>query len=68
MAMVLEGAPDAGRGVPGEEHWHGAAPNHFMTHIAMWEVDDQDNSATWGAHVSDEEYGAPPRRSTGEEA
>jgi quercetin dioxygenase-like cupin family protein len=23
---------------PGEWHWHGAAPNHFMTHIAMWEA------------------------------
>jgi len=45
---------------PGEEHWHGAAPNRFMTHIAMLEVDDQGNSATWGDHVSDEEYEAAP--------
>ena len=29
-----------------------------MTHVAMWEVDDQGNSATWGAQVSDEEYAA----------
>ena len=41
---------------PGEWHWHGAAPGHFMTHIAMWEVDDDGNSATWGAHVTDAEY------------
>jgi quercetin dioxygenase-like cupin family protein len=20
---------------PGEEHWHGAAPDHFMVHLAM---------------------------------
>ena len=33
---------------PGEEHWHGAAPNRFMTHLAMLEVDDEGNSATWG--------------------
>ena len=45
---------------PGEEHWHGAAPNRFMTHIAMLEVDDEGNSATWGAHVTDEEYVAAP--------
>ena len=32
---------------PGEWHWHGAAPEHFMTHLAMWEVDEQGNSATW---------------------
>ena len=42
---------------PGEEHWHGAAPDRFMTHLALVEVDDQGNSATWGDHVTDEEYG-----------
>src|SRR5439155_988272 len=43
---------------PGEDHWHGAAPDRFMTHLSMVEVDDKGNSATWGAHVSDEEYAA----------
>ena len=37
---------------PGEEHWHGATPDDFLVHTAIWEDDD----ATWGAHVSDEEY------------
>ncbi len=41
---------------PGEEHWHGAAPDHFMAHIAMWEVDDEGRGAIWGAHVTDAEY------------
>jgi quercetin dioxygenase-like cupin family protein len=45
---------------PGEEHWHGAAPNRFMTHLAMLQVDDEGHSATWGAHVTDREYGAAP--------
>ncbi|MGH3083451.1 MAG: (R)-mandelonitrile lyase [Gaiellaceae bacterium] len=45
---------------PGEEHWHGAAPNRFMTHLAMLEVDDEGNPATWGEHVTDEEYAAAP--------
>jgi quercetin dioxygenase-like cupin family protein len=45
---------------PGEQHWHGAAPNRFMTHLAMLEVDDQGHSATWGEHVTDEEYGQQP--------
>jgi len=31
-----------------------------MTHLAMLDVDDEGNSATWGAHVSDEEYRAAP--------
>jgi len=42
---------------PGEEHWHGAAPDRFMTHLAMVHVDDEGNAATWGAHVTDDEYG-----------
>lgn len=41
---------------PGEQHWHGAAPDRFMTHLAMFEVDDDGTSATWGDHVTDEEY------------
>jgi quercetin dioxygenase-like cupin family protein len=45
---------------PGEGHWHGAAPNRFMTHIAMQEVDTQSSPVTWGEHVTDEEYGAAP--------
>jgi quercetin dioxygenase-like cupin family protein len=45
---------------PDEDHWHGAAPNRFMTHLAMFEVDDEGNSATWGEHVTDEEYNAAP--------
>lgn len=45
---------------PGEEHWHGAAATRFMTHVAMLEVDDEGNAATWGDHVSDDEYGAAP--------
>jgi quercetin dioxygenase-like cupin family protein len=43
---------------PGEDHWHGAGPTRFMTHLAMLEVDDEGNPATWGEHVTDEEYTA----------
>ena len=45
---------------PGEEHWHGAAATRFMTHLALIHVDDDGNSATWGDHVTDEEYGTAP--------
>ena len=34
-----------------EWHWHGAAPDHFMTHLSMTEGDAQ-----WGEHVTDVEY------------
>jgi quercetin dioxygenase-like cupin family protein len=43
---------------PGEDHWHGAAPDRLMTHLAMVEVDDEGNAADWAEHVTDEEYNA----------
>jgi quercetin dioxygenase-like cupin family protein len=45
---------------PGEDHWHGAGPDRFMTHLAMQEVDDSGSPVSWGEHVTDEEYGAAP--------
>jgi len=45
---------------PGEEHWHGASPARFMAHLALLVVDDEGNFATWGEHVTAEEYGEAP--------
>lgn len=45
---------------PDERHWHDAAPNRFMVHIAIQQADDQGKVVTWGDHVTDEEYGAAP--------
>jgi len=42
---------------PGENHWHGAAPNRFMRHIAMQLADESGSAVTWGRHVTDQEYG-----------
>lgn len=44
---------------PGEKHWHGAAAEHDMTHIALQEELDG-NSVTWLEHVADAEYAARP--------
>ena len=41
---------------PGEWHWHGAAPDHFMTHLAMWEAPEEGPETEWGDHVADAEY------------
>jgi quercetin dioxygenase-like cupin family protein len=38
----------------GEEHWHGATPEHFMTHLSITE-----GPAQWGDHVSADEYQPP---------
>ena len=45
---------------PGEDHWHGAARDRFMTHMAMLDVDEEGNPATWGDHVTDDEYDSAP--------
>ncbi|WP_372614151.1 cupin domain-containing protein [Aquicoccus sp.] len=44
---------------PGEEHWHGAAPDCAMTHIAIQERDGE-SAADWLEKVSDADYGADP--------
>ncbi|MCW0983439.1 cupin domain-containing protein [Agrobacterium sp. BT-220-3] len=41
---------------PGERHWHGAAPNVAMTHIALQEVKDG-KVVDWMEHVTDDQYG-----------
>jgi quercetin dioxygenase-like cupin family protein len=41
---------------PGEWHWHGAAPDRFMTHIAMWEAPAEGAESEWGDLVTDDEY------------
>lgn len=43
---------------PGEKHWHGAAPDHAMAHIAMQEALDG-TSVEWLEKVSDADYGKP---------
>jgi quercetin dioxygenase-like cupin family protein len=45
---------------PGENHWHGASPSRFMTHIAMQKADHTGSPVTWGDHVTDDQYSAAP--------
>jgi quercetin dioxygenase-like cupin family protein len=44
---------------PGENHWHGAAPDRLMVHIAIQEADDSGSPVSWGQHVTDEQYLQP---------
>lgn len=45
---------------PGEWHWHGATPEHLMTHLAL-----TGGETEWGEHLTDAEYPSaadgPPR-------
>jgi len=43
----------------GEEHWHGARPDHFVTHLSITE-----GTTNWAAHLTDAEY--PTRGASGD--
>ena len=51
-------AGDVARIPPGVKHWHGAAPDQSMSHIAIQEA-HEDKTADWMEPVSDEQYAAP---------
>jgi quercetin dioxygenase-like cupin family protein len=55
QARLEVGAGDVVFTPDGEEHWHGAAPDHFMTHLSMTE-----GAAHWGDHVGEADYRGEP--------
>ena len=44
----------------GEEHWHGAAPDRLMVHLAINEGDADHDVVHWLTPVTDDEYAATP--------
>ncbi|MFN8118388.1 MAG: hypothetical protein U0R67_02350, partial [Micropruina glycogenica] len=52
---------------PNQRHWHGAAPDRQMTHLAMSgvvELAEDEPAATWGEHISEADYLAAARAIT----
>jgi len=45
---------------PGAKHWHGAAPGHLFSHLAMSEVSDTGEGTKWLEAVSEADYTAKP--------
>ena len=46
---------------PNQRHWHAAAPDHAMTHLAMSgvvELAEGQPAVTWAEHITDDEYAA----------
>jgi len=41
---------------PAEKHWHGAAPDTFMVHIAINPATNSDGGTDWMEPVTDEQY------------
>ena len=51
---------------PGEQHWHGAAPDQLMSHVALSRGDPATGGQiVWGEHVSVGEYLAGPDPAAG---
>jgi quercetin dioxygenase-like cupin family protein len=64
----LEGQPvqeiQAGDSVvipPKSRHWHGAAPNQMMCHLAISETDDTGAGTDWLEPVSEKDFDTPPQ-------
>ena len=45
---------------PNSRHWHGAAPDSMMVHLAMSETDDKGQATSWFEAVSDGYYSKKP--------
>jgi quercetin dioxygenase-like cupin family protein len=43
----------------GERHWHGAAPDALMSHLAIQEADEEGIAVRWEEQVTDEHYAQP---------
>ncbi|WP_047864848.1 (R)-mandelonitrile lyase [Rubrobacter aplysinae] len=41
---------------PNERHWHGAAPDTFMVHVAVSPALESDGATQWQEPVADEDY------------
>ena len=53
---IVEVAPgDVHVTADGEVHWHGATRDHSMRHLSITR-----GAATWGEHVSDDDYARQP--------
>ncbi|MGO4152135.1 (R)-mandelonitrile lyase [Cupriavidus sp. YAF13] len=52
---------------PNTKHWHGAAPNSAMTHIAIQEA-QEGMTVNWLEQVSDEQYGAAAAKPAAQDA
>jgi quercetin dioxygenase-like cupin family protein len=45
---------------PNTRHWHGAAPDKMMCHLALSESDDEGAATDWLEPVSEPDYAAAP--------
>lgn len=58
--MIEIRAGDTVHTPPGQWHWHGAAPDRFMTHFTIYEAAADGAETEWREQVTDAEYRAEP--------
>jgi quercetin dioxygenase-like cupin family protein len=46
---------------PDEKHWHGAAPDSLMVHVAINPTYNTEGATEWMEEVTDKEYAEAPR-------
>jgi len=46
---------------PNSRHWHGAAPDTMMVHLALSETNEKGEATSWFEPVSDTDYGKAPK-------
>jgi quercetin dioxygenase-like cupin family protein len=54
--IVQIGPGDVVYFAPGERHWHGAAPDNPMVHLAINPATNSDGGTDWQEPVTDEQY------------
>ena len=47
---------------PNSRHWHGAAPDTMMVHLAMSETNERGEATSWFEPVSDGDYSKVPAK------
>ncbi|MDP2375038.1 cupin domain-containing protein [Reyranella sp.] len=47
---------------PNSRHWHGAAPDTMMVHLAMSETNDKGEATSWFEAVSETDYAEAPAK------
>ncbi|MDO8308886.1 MAG: cupin domain-containing protein [Actinomycetota bacterium] len=57
---VVVAVPGESIWTPADEwHWHGATPDRFMSHFAIWQArtgHDAGRDSQWGEHIDDDDY------------
>jgi quercetin dioxygenase-like cupin family protein len=55
-SAIIVGPGESTSCTPGAWHWHGSDSEHFLSVIAIVELDDEGREAEWGESLTDAQY------------